>query len=169
MVPTPSGLGSHSLQAHPSQGGGRRGVPPSGHSPCAKLLTVLRVRFTPPALARPTPDLSSHLLPSVTSTPGASPVLRKHATPVLPQGLCTACSSCPEHASSRSCLGSSSKVTSPERPSLTPSSGSVSPSCLISSTGGFVGMSSYPPGVASASPGVWSLRWRSRRLAQCWI
>lgn len=107
MVPTPSGLGPHSLQAHPSQGGGGW-VPPSGRSPCAKLLTVLRVRSTPLALARPTPDLSSYLLPSVTSAPGASPVLRKHATPVLPQGLCTACSSCPEHASSRSCLGSSS-------------------------------------------------------------
>lgn len=104
MVPTPSGLGPHSLQAHPSRGGE---VPPSLCSPCAQLLTVLRIRSTPLALARPTPDLSSSLLPSVT-VPGASPVLCRQATLVLPWGLCTACSSCPEHASSRSCLGSSS-------------------------------------------------------------
>lgn len=83
-------------------------VPPSLCSPCAKLLTVLRIRSSPVALARPTPDFSSYLLPSVTSVPGASPVLHRPATLVVPRGLCTACSSCPEHASSRSCLGSSS-------------------------------------------------------------
>lgn len=93
------------LSPSPSFPGGE--VPPSLCSPCAQLLTVLRIRSTPLALARPTPDLSSSLLPSVT-VPGASPVLRRQATLVLPRGLCTACSSCPEHASSRSCLGSSS-------------------------------------------------------------
>lgn len=83
-------------------------MPPSLCSPCAKLLTVLRIRSTPLALARPTPDFSSYLLLSVTSVPGVSPVLHRQATLVLPLGLCTACSSCPEHTSSRSCLGSSS-------------------------------------------------------------
>ena len=111
-------------------------VPPSVCLLYAKLLTVLKIRSTLLTLALPTPDLSSYPLSSITSVPRAFLMLHKHAKLVLPQGLCTGCSSCPELSSSRSCHGGSSsglssKVTFSDSPSLTPSCCSPSSSCLI--------------------------------------
>lgn len=162
MVPTPSGLGPHSLQAHPSRGG-RCPLLCVHHAPSFSLYSEYDPHPWPwpgPHLTSPPPSSPQSLYRGPPQCSADRPrwcCLGAFALPVPPaQNMLP-----PDLALAAHPSGHHSKVTSPERPSLTPSSCSVSPSCLISSTGGFMGMS-YPPSLASASPRVWSLRWRSR-------
>lgn len=115
MVPTPTAPAPTLFQPFTPR------EPPSVCRPHAKLPTVHGARATLLTLAHdggPTvPDLVSYPLSSFTPLPGASLTLCKQAKLVLPQGLCTCCSSCPGRSSSRSCHGGSSSGLSARSPS----------------------------------------------------